>query len=497
MMLNYVAQALSKPIVLLLLGAVTLLYYWYKRPSRFPPGPRGIPVVGVLPFASAGAEKAALKWSKEYGPIMSMRMASTDWVVLNDYDSMRKAFVEQSTKFSGRPLIPLLNQYNKGLGLGSVDYGDFFKVQKSFGIKIMRGSGLEGDSIEDRIVEESDHLVDAVQAQNEKVFVPQVALRKAVINVICGVTFGKRFDYDDESFKQLLKAVIDTSFLHSFPSLAVRLMGLAPSLMGIPPFSWVNSRLLEKYRILNEIIEKIVDSEKEAKGGGSAMGFVGAYFKQLEAGAPHFNKEQLLQYTRELFNAGMENTAGTLAWGLLCLIHFPQTQRKLREEINAVVGPKDKIDLSLKAKLPYTNAFIQELTRFRSMTPFTVPHKTNEDAVIDSYKVPEGYTVLGNVWGVHNDPDYWNEPEKFDPERFIDNRGRFVKSDHVIPFGMGPRECLGKPVAEMVVFIMLVAMVRRFEFFPDPQEAELPPDDAGAQGAFFIPFPYELVAIEI
>ena len=90
MMLNYVAQALSKPIVLLLLGAVTLLYYWYKRPSRFPPGPRGIPVVGVLPFASAGAEKAALKWSKEYGPIMSMRMASTDWVVLNDYDSMRK-----------------------------------------------------------------------------------------------------------------------------------------------------------------------------------------------------------------------------------------------------------------------------------------------------------------------------------------------------------------------------------------------------------------------
>ena len=105
--------------------------------------------------------------------------------------------------------------------------------------------------------------------------------------------------------------------------------------------------------------------------------------------------------------------------------------------------------------------------------------------------------VMGNIWAVHNDPDVWDEPNKFKPERFINKNGDFVQSNRVIPFGLGPRDCLGYQVAQSAIFIMLVAMVRRFEFFPDPEATELPPNDAGAKGNFYIPSPFNLVAKEI
>lgn len=74
--------------VAILLGMLWI--WWYKRPARFPPGPRGLPLVGVIPFMSKRPEVKFRKWSKEYGPIMSVRVGRQDWVILNNIQAMNE-----------------------------------------------------------------------------------------------------------------------------------------------------------------------------------------------------------------------------------------------------------------------------------------------------------------------------------------------------------------------------------------------------------------------
>jgi len=91
---------------------------------------------------------------------------------------------------------------------------------------------------------------------------------------------------------------------------------------------------------------------------------------------------------------------------------------------------------------------------------------------------------MANFWAVHNDETLWKNPEIFNPDRFLDEKGNFVRSPHVIPFSVGPRHCLGE-------------MVRRFEFLPDPTANKLPELEHGTNGFVFVPKLYKLVAREL
>ena len=104
---------------------------------------------------------------------------------------------------------------------------------------------------------------------------------------------------------------------------------------------------------------------------------------------------------------------------------------------------------------------------------------------------------MPSLWTLHNDPDIWKEPEKFNPERFLDDQGNFVRSKYVIPFSVGPRHCLGEQLARMEVFIFLVGMVQKFEFLPDPELNGLPSLDISNNYSVVLPHRYKLVAKQI
>jgi len=104
---------------------------------------------------------------------------------------------------------------------------------------------------------------------------------------------------------------------------------------------------------------------------------------------------------------------------------------------------------------------------------------------------------MANFWAVHNDETYWEKPEIFNPDRFLDEKGNFVRSSHVIPFSVGPRHCLGEQIARMEFFIFLVSLVQKFEFLPDPNSDKLPDINTGSNGTLFVSNPFKLVAREL
>ncbi|XP_076817174.1 cytochrome P450 2U1-like [Clavelina lepadiformis] len=493
-MLNYI---LSCPNILLTtVIAVLLLFMWYRRKQYLPPGPRGVPFFGVLPFLGKWPERALQKWSKFYGPIMTVRMGGEDYVVLNDYESVNQAFVKQHTKFSGRPPIPVIEQITEGHGIVFLDYGPLWRSQRKFGLLTLRGFGAGRRSMESRILEEVSYLNDEIRSKDGKAFDISEILHQAVSNNICSIVMGNRFEYDDKTFAELLHAL--KTFDDKTYAFTLQLLMLAPKLIFLPPFYFINRMFMKSVRRTLKMLRKVVDEHKQTFDKNQLRDFIDAFLKETEESKNEdFSDVQLFQYVRDLFVAGTETTSSTLYWGLLCMLHYPETQKKLRKEIFEVVGSSGSASNDQKAEMPYMNAFIQELMRFRTLLPLNLLHKTNEDAKLNEMFIPKDTKVICNLWAIHNDPEYWNEPEKFKPERFIDENGEFVKSYHVIPFSVGPRHCLGEQLARMELFIFLVSMLQKFEFLPDPDASELPTINDGANGAVFVAKSYQLVAREI
>nr|XP_026694607.1 cytochrome P450 2C41-like [Ciona intestinalis] len=113
------------------------VYYWYKRPGSYPPGPRGYPLVGVLPRLGKYPERVMRKWSRKYGPVMSVRMGRNDWVSLNDYSSIKEALVKQGNVTSARPDFPAHQEVAHYHGI-LFSSGDLWQNQRRFGITTLR-----------------------------------------------------------------------------------------------------------------------------------------------------------------------------------------------------------------------------------------------------------------------------------------------------------------------------------------------------------------------
>ena len=157
--------------------------------------------------------------------------------------------------------------------------------------------------------------------------------------------------------------------------------------------------------------------------------------------------------------------------------------------------PQELYYLDDKAKLSYVEAFIMEVQRCASVLPLAIPHAvTSDDVVFHGYRMPKDTPVLFNLDSVLKDPDIFENPLQFNPERFIDADGNLFWPKEFIPFGIGRRSCLGKPVAKMELFLFLTAMIKQLDFVLP--EGESKPDLVGITGLNHAPKPFKVRAID-
>jgi len=102
--------------------------------------------------------------------------------------------------------------------------------------------------------------------------------------------------------------------------------------------------------------------------------------------------------------------------------------------------------------------------------------------------------ILANIWSVHNDPELWPDPRRFDPGRHLDEDGKFVKSDKVIPFSVGPRNCLGENLARIEIFLFLVCILQKFHILPNTFNSV--PEVVGRPGPVYSPPTYAFIVKE-
>jgi cytochrome P450 len=159
-----------------------------------------------------------------------------------------------------------------------------------------------------------------------------------------------------------------------------------------------------------------------------------------------------------LIGAGHETTAAAIAWGAALLAHDPA----VRERATAAAREDDE---------PYLGALVKEVLRIRTPIPVGAGRTLGEPFAIGPHTVPAGTLILIDAWGVHRDPELYPDPERFDPERFLD---RSPAPYAWLPFGGGAHRCLGSALAELEIKVALGTILRRVGLAPADRELAPP-----------------------
>ena len=147
------------------------------------------------------------------------------------------------------------------------------------------------------------------------------------------------------------------------------------------------------------------------------------------------------------------------------LLRNPEKMKKAQKELRETIGTGNLINESDITRLPYLQTVVKETFRLHPAVPFLVPRRVHKDVRLFGYTVPKNAQVLVNVWAIGRDPDLWERPNSFEPERFmgseIDVKGRDFE---LIPFGAGRRICPGMPLAIRMIHLMLGSLIHGFDW---------------------------------
>ncbi|GKD64517.1 cytochrome P450 93A3-like protein [Tanacetum coccineum] len=175
-------------------------------------------------------------------------------------------------------------------------------------------------------------------------------------------------------------------------------------------------------------------------------------------------RENIKALIPNLFAGGTETSASTIEWAMAKLINHPNIMKKATEEIDQVVGKNRSLQESDTQNLPYLQAIVKETLRLHPSVPL-IPRQSTKDCIMGGYHIPAKTNIFVNAWALGRDPNYWENPLEFIPERFLiselDVREQYF---HMLPFGSGRRMCPGISLALPVIQTTLGAMIQCFEW---------------------------------
>ncbi|XP_062996467.1 cytochrome P450 2G1-like [Elgaria multicarinata webbii] len=451
------------------------------RKGTLPPGPTPLPLIGnFLQIKSGKILQSLLKLREKYGPVFTVYFGTRPIVVLCGHDAVKEALIDKADEFSGRKTNPTVERTFQEHGVVFSE-GERWKQLRRFSLTILRNFGMGKKTIEERIKEEAQFLLEEFQKTKQKPFDPTYYLSRAVSNVICSIVFGDRFDYKDKEFQSLME-MMNNSFREMSTARAQLYDMYVEVLKYFPGPETKIYNMLDNMRVF---IAKRVKENQKTLDPNSPRDFIDCFLIQMEKEkdnpSSEFSIKNLELTTLNLFFAGTETVSSTLRYGFLLLMKYPDVQAKMHEEIDRVIGQNRVPNIEDRSQMPYVDAVIHEVQRVSDLIPMDVPHSVIRDTEFRGYVIPKGTEIYPMLTTVLHDPTKFDTPDAFNPGHFLDEDGRFKKNDAFVPFSSGKRICLGEALARMELFLFFTTILQRFWLKPlqAPQDIDTTPQESG------------------
>ncbi len=224
-------------------------------------------------------------------------------------------------------------------------------------------------------------------------------------------------------------------------------------------------------RYLDETIRRII-RERRASGvdRGDLLSMLLLAVDE-EGDRSGMTDEQARDEAMVLFLAGHDTTAAGLAWAGYLLARHPEVQEQVAAEVRTALGEQTPTAADM-ARLPYTEAVVKETLRLYPPAWITFAREAVADMELGGYTIPRGGLVYVTPWVTQRDPRWFEQPEKFDPERFLPERSGTIPAHAYFPFGAGPRVCIGAAFAHTEMVLVLACLMQRLRLEPAPGQGE-------------------------
>ncbi|XP_008321705.1 steroid 21-hydroxylase [Cynoglossus semilaevis] len=434
------------------------------------PGPRGFFLIGnMMELAHDHLPIHLTQLARRYGNIYRLKCGNTTMVVLSSSDLIREALVKKWSDFAGRPISytgDIVSGGGRSISLG--DYTEEWRAHR----RLVHGALQRccHQSLQEVIEKQALHLRQVLMDYQERAVDLAEDFTVAASNVITTLAFGKEYDKSSTELQQLHCCLNEIVGL--WGSSWISVLDSFPLLRKLP--NPVFSRLLKEVAKRDEIIQHHLNSYKShgKKEGTITQSLLqGVDEQNTREDGEHLTDVHVHMATVDLIIGGTETAAAWLNWTIAFLLHRPEIQTKVYEELCTVLESRYP-KYSDRHRLPVLCSLISEVLRLRPVAPLAVPHRAIRDSSIAGYFIPKNTVVIPNLFGAHHDPAVWTDPYSFRPERFLEGGGGSNRA--LIPFGGGARLCLGESVGKMELFLFTGYLLRDFEFILPVSETSLP-----------------------
>ncbi|KAG1926380.1 steroid 17-alpha-hydroxylase/17,20 lyase-like [Pimephales promelas] len=424
--------------------------------------------------------------SRRYGPLFALYAGPHLTLVVSEPGLAREVLLLRGKEFAGRPKMVTTDVLTQGgKDIAFADYSPLWKSHRRLVHSSFTLFGEGSSKLQTIVLEAADSLCEELGSLRGQRSDLSPVLMRAVTNVICRLVFSSSYQPDDP---ELLKVM---DYNEGIVQTIARggLVDIFPWLRIFPNKDL--KKLKECVSVRDQLLRNKLQEHKMSLTAGEPRDLLDALLigqMKGSGGDDDITEDHVLMTAAEAFGAGVETTSTTLLWTIAFLLHHTQVQDRVHAELDECVGPDRPPSLSDRSSLPFLDAVVCEVMRIRPVSPILIPHVAMQDTSLGGHTVPKGTRVLVNMWAIHHDPKHWDEPDTFRPERFLDSSGKRTTPASFLPFGAGPRVCVGESLARIELFLFISRLLQRFHFSV-PSGASLP-DLTGRFGVVLQPQRY-------
>ncbi|KAH0856298.1 hypothetical protein HID58_084559, partial [Brassica napus] len=448
-----------------------------KNKKNLPPGPPRLPIIGNLHQLGSKPQRSMLELSGKYGPLMSLKFGNVPTVVASSPETVKDVLRTFDADCCSRPYLTYAARVSYNLNdLAFSPYSKYWReVRKMTVLELYTAKRVQ--SFRHIREEEVASLVEFVKESaslGNKVNLSNT-LMKLSGSVICRVGFGINLKGSklEDTYEEVIRETMEV--LGSFA--AADYLPIIGRI--IDRVTGLHSKCEKVYKAMDAFFEHSIKQHMEDE---SLKDDIIALLLKMERGEAELGEYRLtrnhtkgiLLVSNNVLIAGIDTSGHTITWAMTHMITNPRVLKKAQAEVREVIKNKDNITEEDIEQLEYLKMVVKETVRINPLVPLLIPREASKDIKIAGYDVPKKTWIHVNIWGVHRNPNVWNDPEAFIPERFLDNEIDYKGLNfELLPFGSGRRMCPGMGMGMALAHLTLINLLYRFDWkLPEGMEIE-------------------------